>query len=70
MFCVSGTKRRSGLCYPDLLVTLTGPPPLVFRVKMAEYVNIVRRALGQIGGHGGVKGLLVQLFRYSSDTCW
>uniref|UniRef100_A0A3Q3EUS6 NADH dehydrogenase [ubiquinone] 1 alpha subcomplex subunit 12 n=1 Tax=Labrus bergylta TaxID=56723 RepID=A0A3Q3EUS6_9LABR len=30
---------------------------------MAQYMNVVRRALGQIGGHGGVKGFLVQLFR-------
>uniref|UniRef100_A0A8C5CWH7 NADH dehydrogenase [ubiquinone] 1 alpha subcomplex subunit 12 n=1 Tax=Gadus morhua TaxID=8049 RepID=A0A8C5CWH7_GADMO len=30
---------------------------------MAEFVNIARRALGQLGGHGGVKGFLVQLFR-------
>ncbi|KAG7235955.1 hypothetical protein INR49_001736 [Caranx melampygus] len=30
---------------------------------MAEYANIVRRALGQIGGHGGVRGFLLQLFR-------
>uniref|UniRef100_A0A671X2R3 NADH dehydrogenase [ubiquinone] 1 alpha subcomplex subunit 12 n=1 Tax=Sparus aurata TaxID=8175 RepID=A0A671X2R3_SPAAU len=30
---------------------------------MAEYANLVRRALGQLGGHGGVRGLLVQFFR-------
>ncbi|KAM6895950.1 NADH dehydrogenase [ubiquinone] 1 alpha subcomplex subunit 12 [Lycodopsis pacificus] len=30
---------------------------------MAEYANIVRRALGQIGGHGGVRGFFLQLFR-------
>uniref|UniRef100_A0A4W6G2A7 NADH dehydrogenase [ubiquinone] 1 alpha subcomplex subunit 12 n=1 Tax=Lates calcarifer TaxID=8187 RepID=A0A4W6G2A7_LATCA len=30
---------------------------------MAEYVNLVRRALGQIGGHGGVRGFFLQLFR-------
>uniref|UniRef100_A0A7N6ALQ6 NADH dehydrogenase [ubiquinone] 1 alpha subcomplex subunit 12 n=1 Tax=Anabas testudineus TaxID=64144 RepID=A0A7N6ALQ6_ANATE len=30
---------------------------------MAEYANLVRRALGQIGGHGGVRGLLLQFFR-------
>uniref|UniRef100_A0A3Q3W0A4 NADH dehydrogenase [ubiquinone] 1 alpha subcomplex subunit 12 n=1 Tax=Mola mola TaxID=94237 RepID=A0A3Q3W0A4_MOLML len=30
---------------------------------MAEYVNLVRRAFGQIGGHGGVRGFLLQLFR-------
>ncbi|KAF5907981.1 NADH dehydrogenase [ubiquinone] 1 alpha subcomplex subunit 12, partial [Clarias magur] len=30
---------------------------------MAQYVQIVRRAVGQITGHGGVKGLLVQFFR-------
>uniref|UniRef100_A0AAZ1XEZ9 NADH dehydrogenase [ubiquinone] 1 alpha subcomplex subunit 12 n=1 Tax=Oreochromis aureus TaxID=47969 RepID=A0AAZ1XEZ9_OREAU len=30
---------------------------------MAEYGNLVRRALGQIGGHGGVRGFLLQLFR-------
>nr|XP_029523050.1 NADH dehydrogenase [ubiquinone] 1 alpha subcomplex subunit 12-like isoform X1 [Oncorhynchus nerka] len=30
---------------------------------MAEYIHVVRRALGQLGGHGGVKGLFVQLFR-------
>ncbi|XP_061570189.1 NADH dehydrogenase [ubiquinone] 1 alpha subcomplex subunit 12 [Cololabis saira] len=30
---------------------------------MAEYANIVRRALGQIGGHGGLRGLLLQFFR-------
>uniref|UniRef100_UPI001EAEEE19 NADH dehydrogenase [ubiquinone] 1 alpha subcomplex subunit 12-like n=1 Tax=Oncorhynchus gorbuscha TaxID=8017 RepID=UPI001EAEEE19 len=33
------------------------------RLKMAEYIHVVRRALGQLGGHGGVKGLFVQLFR-------
>ncbi|XP_043092649.1 NADH dehydrogenase [ubiquinone] 1 alpha subcomplex subunit 12 [Puntigrus tetrazona] len=32
---------------------------------MAEYVNLVRRAVGQLTGHGGVKGLLLQLFRVS-----
>ncbi|MED6292207.1 hypothetical protein CHARACLAT_031277 [Characodon lateralis] len=30
---------------------------------MAEYANLVRRALGQIGGHGGVRGFFLQLFR-------
>uniref|UniRef100_A0A8D0CW84 NADH dehydrogenase [ubiquinone] 1 alpha subcomplex subunit 12 n=1 Tax=Sander lucioperca TaxID=283035 RepID=A0A8D0CW84_SANLU len=30
---------------------------------MAEYANLVRRALGQIGGHGGVRGFLTQFFR-------
>ncbi|KAG7275308.1 hypothetical protein CRUP_015246 [Coryphaenoides rupestris] len=30
---------------------------------MAEYMNLVRRALGQVRGHGGVRGLLVQFFR-------
>uniref|UniRef100_A0A671S7P7 NADH dehydrogenase [ubiquinone] 1 alpha subcomplex subunit 12 n=1 Tax=Sinocyclocheilus anshuiensis TaxID=1608454 RepID=A0A671S7P7_9TELE len=30
---------------------------------MAEYANIVRRAVGQLTGHGGVKGFLLQLFR-------
>ncbi|KAB5542159.1 hypothetical protein PHYPO_G00088240 [Pangasianodon hypophthalmus] len=30
---------------------------------MAEYVHLVRRAVGQITGHGGVKGFLLQLFR-------
>uniref|UniRef100_A0A6Q2YUX3 NADH dehydrogenase [ubiquinone] 1 alpha subcomplex subunit 12 n=1 Tax=Esox lucius TaxID=8010 RepID=A0A6Q2YUX3_ESOLU len=30
---------------------------------MAEYLHVFRRALGQLGGHGGVKGLFVQLFR-------
>merc|ERR1712071_230611 len=31
--------------------------------KMAEYYNVFRRALGQLGGHGGVRGFLVQLMR-------
>ncbi len=31
---------------------------------MAEYVNILRRAVGQLTGHGGVRGLLLQLFRF------
>ncbi|XP_054876321.1 NADH dehydrogenase [ubiquinone] 1 alpha subcomplex subunit 12 [Poeciliopsis prolifica] len=30
---------------------------------MAEYANLVRRALGQLRGHGGVRGLLTQFFR-------
>uniref|UniRef100_A0A3B3T2Q3 NADH dehydrogenase [ubiquinone] 1 alpha subcomplex subunit 12 n=1 Tax=Paramormyrops kingsleyae TaxID=1676925 RepID=A0A3B3T2Q3_9TELE len=30
---------------------------------MAEYVQVFRRALGQLGGHGGIRGLLLQLFR-------
>ncbi|XP_061108933.1 NADH dehydrogenase [ubiquinone] 1 alpha subcomplex subunit 12 [Conger conger] len=30
---------------------------------MAEYVQVFRRALQQIGGHGGIRGLLVQFFR-------
>ncbi|XP_008279078.1 NADH dehydrogenase [ubiquinone] 1 alpha subcomplex subunit 12 [Stegastes partitus] len=30
---------------------------------MAEYANLVRRALGQLGGHGGLRGFLVQFFR-------
>lgn len=39
------------------------PSRLFFRLKMAEYTNLVRRALGQLGGHGGVRGFLLQLFR-------
>lgn len=31
---------------------------------MAEYIHIVRRAVGQITGHGGVKGLFLQFFRW------
>lgn len=38
------------------------------RTVMAQYVNIVRRALGQISGHGGVRGLLVQFFRWVWST--
>ncbi|XP_008313683.1 NADH dehydrogenase [ubiquinone] 1 alpha subcomplex subunit 12 [Cynoglossus semilaevis] len=30
---------------------------------MAEYVNIVRRAFGQLTGHGGVRGFMLQFFR-------
>uniref|UniRef100_A0A1A8L4Q3 NADH dehydrogenase [ubiquinone] 1 alpha subcomplex subunit 12 n=2 Tax=Nothobranchius TaxID=28779 RepID=A0A1A8L4Q3_9TELE len=30
---------------------------------MAEYANLLRRAWGQIRGHGGVRGVLLQLFR-------
>ncbi|XP_055046510.1 NADH dehydrogenase [ubiquinone] 1 alpha subcomplex subunit 12 isoform X1 [Misgurnus anguillicaudatus] len=30
---------------------------------MAEYANLVRRAVGQITGHGGIKGLFLQFFR-------
>ncbi|XP_016143397.1 NADH dehydrogenase [ubiquinone] 1 alpha subcomplex subunit 12-like [Sinocyclocheilus grahami] len=30
---------------------------------MAEYASIVRRAVGQLTGHGGVKGFLLQLLR-------
>jgi len=28
-----------------------------------EYVQVFRRALGHLGGHGGIKGLLLQLVR-------
>lgn len=31
---------------------------------MAVYVKLVRRAVGQITGHGGVKGLFLQFFRW------
>ncbi|KPP74292.1 NADH dehydrogenase-like, partial [Scleropages formosus] len=34
-----------------------------FRLKMAEYIQVFRRALGQLGGHGGIRGLFYQLFR-------
>lgn len=34
-----------------------------FRLKMAEYANLVRRAVGQLRGHGGVRGFFLQLFR-------
>uniref|UniRef100_A0A665VQX2 NADH dehydrogenase [ubiquinone] 1 alpha subcomplex subunit 12 n=1 Tax=Echeneis naucrates TaxID=173247 RepID=A0A665VQX2_ECHNA len=34
---------------------------------MAECLNIARRALGQLGGHGGVRGFLLQLF-WSGDV--
>lgn len=34
-----------------------------FPSKMAEYINVFRRALGQLGGHGGIRGLLLQLVR-------
>ncbi|XP_066561086.1 NADH dehydrogenase [ubiquinone] 1 alpha subcomplex subunit 12 [Amia ocellicauda] len=30
---------------------------------MAEYVQVARRAVGQLGGHGGIRGLLYQLLR-------
>ncbi|KAM4711738.1 NADH dehydrogenase [ubiquinone] 1 alpha subcomplex subunit 12 [Anableps anableps] len=30
---------------------------------MAEYANLLRRALGQIRGHGGVRGFFRQFFR-------
>ncbi|KAH0616755.1 hypothetical protein JD844_028126 [Phrynosoma platyrhinos] len=30
---------------------------------MAEYVQVAKRALQQLGGHGGIRGLLSQLLR-------
>ncbi|KAF3859350.1 hypothetical protein F7725_021749 [Dissostichus mawsoni] len=51
-------KSLKVLLYPDLFFSYrTSVRP------MAGYLHVVRRALGQLGGHGGVKGLLVQFFR-------
>ena len=30
---------------------------------MAEYYHVFRRALAQLGGHGGIRGFLLQLVR-------
>lgn len=61
----SPVRGRCGFTDPILLQN--GPSRLFFRLKMAEYANLVRRALGQLGGHGGVRGFLLQLFRSVED---
>lgn len=33
------------------------------RPKMAEYVQLLKRAMKHLGGHGGVRGALWQLLR-------
>lgn len=56
-------QRRRSLRVPLPALAVPGGGGRRARPKMAEYVQVLKRALKHIGGHGGARGAILQLLR-------
>ncbi|KAL8221695.1 UNVERIFIED_CONTAM: hypothetical protein K2H54_074373 [Gekko kuhli] len=57
---LSAVAAQSAVCRREVKATRLPRTP---SEKMAEYVQVAKRALQQLRGHGGLRGALVQFFR-------
>lgn len=59
----SQAGSRCRFRFRAIAVTKGGGAEAPARPKMAEYVQVLKRALKHIGGHGGARGAILQLLR-------